>query len=149
MLIVGLVLLVLAVVLGTGIALSNTDSVSAEAFGVSLSDVTIGGVFLVGVAVGAVALLGLALILAGAARKRARRRALKSEIRRQRDEQESLAEQNARLQAELERERAAAMPPYADQPGTAGTPAPVAGTSTRTATTADEGEARHGRHGVS
>ena len=103
----GLVLLVLCALLAAGIALSNTDPASAEAFGVSLSNVSIGGLFLVGVVVGAVAMLGLGLMLVGAARRRAKKAALKREVQSVRGEQESLAEENARLQHELEQQRAA------------------------------------------
>ena len=98
MIALGLVLLVLCLALGAGIVLSNTDAVSAEAFGVSLSNLSVGGLFLLGAAIGAAAMLGLVLMLAGAARKRAKKREL-------RGQQESLAEENARLQAKLEQER--------------------------------------------
>jgi uncharacterized integral membrane protein len=49
----GLVLLVLCLVFGTGLVLSNADSVSAEAFGVSFADLSVGGLFLLGAATGA------------------------------------------------------------------------------------------------
>ena len=105
MVVLGLILLVLCLVLGAGIVLSNTDPSSAEAFGVSLSNVSIGGLFLLGTAVGALAMLGLGLMLVGGARKRARKLRLKREVREVRTEQETLAEENARLQAQLEAER--------------------------------------------
>ncbi len=105
MVVLGLILLVLCVVLGAGIVLSNTDPSSAEAFGVSLANVSIGGLFLLGAALGAVAMLGLGLMLVGAARKRARKLRLKREVKDVRSEQETLAEENARLQAQLEAER--------------------------------------------
>lgn len=105
MVVLGLILLVLCVVLGSGIVLSNTDPSSAEAFGVSLANVSIGGLFLLGAALGAVAMLGLGLMLIGAARKRARKLRLKREVKDVRSEQETLAEENARLQAQLEAER--------------------------------------------
>ena len=92
----GLVLLVVCVALGAGIVLSNTDAVSAEAFGVTLSNVSVGGLFLLGAAVGALAMLGLALMLAGGARKRAKHKAHKRELR-------TTEAENARLQDELER----------------------------------------------
>jgi uncharacterized protein HemX len=104
--VLGLILLTLCVVLGAGIALSNTDPATAEAFGVSLQGVSIGGLFLLGVAVGAVAMLGVGLTLAGAARKRAKRKARKRERHERTSlahERESLAEENARLHSELER----------------------------------------------
>lgn len=105
MVVLGLILLVLCLVLGAGVALSNTDSSSAEAFGVSLSNVSIGGLFLLGTAVGALAMLGLGLMLVGAARKRARKLRMRREVKEVRTEQETLAEENARLQAQLEAER--------------------------------------------
>lgn len=103
MVILGLVLLVLAAVVAVGIALNNTAPVEAEAFGVSLDGVSVGGLFLLGMALGALALLGLALALSGARRKRTKRVAAKREVSNVRTERESLAEENARLQAELNR----------------------------------------------
>lgn len=92
----GLVLLVVCVALGAGITLSNTDAVSAEAFGVTLSNVSVGGLFLLGAAVGALTVLGLVLMLMGGARKRAKHKAHKREV-------ETTAAENARLQEQLER----------------------------------------------
>ncbi len=66
----GLVLLVLAALLTLGIVFSNTDPANAAAFGVTLSNVSIGGLFLVGVITGAVAMLGLTLWLGGSVRSR-------------------------------------------------------------------------------
>ena len=105
MVVLGLILLVLCLALGAGLVLSNTETTSAEAFGVTLSNVSIGGLFLLGAALGALAMLGLSLMLAGAARKRAKKVALKREVQHVRTEQETLAEENARLQAQLEQER--------------------------------------------
>jgi hypothetical protein len=107
---VGAVLLVLCVLLAAGIALSNTESSAAEAFGVTLSNVSVGGLFLLGVAVGALAMLGIGLMIAGAARKRHKKTALKREVRSARGRQETLAEENARLQEELQQSRAAGLP---------------------------------------
>lgn len=112
---VGLVVLVLSVLVAAGIVLANGESVEAEAFGVSLDGVSVGGLFLVGMVVGVVAMLGLGLMLLGAARRRTKQVAVKREVRDVRGERESLAEENARLQAELER--------------TASAPAPAAGPS--------------------
>ena len=112
--VLGLILLVLCLVLGAGIVLSNTELASAEAFGVSLSNVSVGGLFLFGLVVGAVAVLALGMLTGGAARKRRKSAALKREARTARGEQESLAERNARLEAELERERSAALPHTGD-----------------------------------
>ena len=49
---VGLVLLVLAVLLTLGIVLFNGESYGAEVFGVTISNVSIGGLFLTGVITG-------------------------------------------------------------------------------------------------
>ncbi|MGI8536536.1 MAG: hypothetical protein ACR2K2_08555 [Mycobacteriales bacterium] len=100
---VGFVLLVLSALLAVGMVLTNRESVQAEVFGVSLDNVSVGGLFLVGLVVGVVTMIGLGLMLAGAARRRAKRVAAKREVRNVRGERESLAEENARLQAELER----------------------------------------------
>ena len=124
MVLLGAILLVLCLVLGAGIFFSNTDAVSAEAFGVTFSGFTLGGLFLIGVIVGAVAVLAVFMLTGGAARKHRKNAALKREVRNARGEQESLAERNARLEAELERERSAALPhtgdTMTDGPGTRG-----------------------------
>jgi len=116
----GAILLVLCLVLSAGVYFSNTDAITAEAFGVSLSNVTLGGFFLAGVVTGGLLLLALGMLLGGAARKRRKRTALKREVRTARGEQETLAERNARLEAELERERTSAYPQ--DQAGGGSTP---------------------------
>ncbi len=97
----GLVLLVLAALLTLGIALSNTDPANAAAFGVTLSNVSLGGLFVVGVVTGAVAMLGLTLFLGGSLRRRHKKVALKREVKSVRGETETLAEENARLTSEL------------------------------------------------
>lgn len=103
----GLVLLVVCAALGAGIVLSNTDAVSAEAFGVTLSNVSVGGLFLLGAAVGALAMLGLAMMLMGGARKRAKHKAHKREV-------QVTAAENARLQEELERTGSVSPYPHGD-----------------------------------
>ena len=110
MVLVGVLLLVLCLLLAAGIYLPNTESASFEAFGVTLDNVSIGGLFLVGVTVGALAMLGLGLVLVGSARKRHKKTALKREVRNERGQRETLAEENARLQSELEQQRTAGMP---------------------------------------
>jgi membrane protein implicated in regulation of membrane protease activity len=101
MVVLGLLLLVLSGALAAGVVLSNTDPVSASAFGVTLSNVSVGGLFLVGVATGVVLMLGLVMLLMGAARKRSRRVATKRHVRSVRSEKEQLAEENAELRARL------------------------------------------------
>jgi hypothetical protein len=92
----GLVLLVLCVALGAGVVLSNPDAITAEAFGVTLSNVSIGGLFLVGAGLGGLAVLALGLMLGGGARKRAKHKAHKREV-------QTTTAENARLQEQLER----------------------------------------------
>ena len=105
MVVLGLVLLVLSAGAAAVVALNNTSAASLEAFGYALSGLTVGGVLLVGMGLGALAMLGLWLMARGAARSRAKKQALKREVKHVRSEQETLAEENARLQAELEQER--------------------------------------------
>ena len=106
----GAILLIVCLVLGAGIVLSNSDPITADAFGVSLSGLTLGELLLGGIVLGALAVVGLGMILSGAARKRRKHTAHKREVRSARDEQETLAERNARLEAELGRERSSAYP---------------------------------------
>lgn len=103
----GLVLLVLSGVFTLGVVLSNTDPVaaSASAFGVSLSNVSIGGFFLAGAVAGLIFGLALALMLAGAARKRSRRVQTKRTVKGVRSEKDELAAENDRLRSELSNRR--------------------------------------------
>ena len=118
-----------------GIALSNTDPTNASAFGVTLSNVSLGSLFLVGAVTGLVFGIGLSLVIAGSARKRAHRRGLKREVKDVRGERENLAEENTRLQEELDRERSTAVHPAPDESYSA---------DAATAVT----EPRTGRHGL-
>ena len=111
MIVLGVLLLVFAILVALGIVFGNGEAVEAELFGVSLDNVSVGGLFLVGVITGALAMLGLGLMLLGAARKRAKRVAAKREVSNVRGERESLAEENARLQSELERTNHASSTP--------------------------------------
>lgn len=110
MVVLGLLLLIASVAAGTAVAVANTDSTSLEGFGYSLTGLTLGGIFLVGMALGALALLGLLMLLGGARRRRAKRVAQRREVESVRNEQESLAEENARLQAELEQRNVSPYP---------------------------------------
>jgi hypothetical protein len=101
MVVLGLLLLLAATGVTLGVVLSNTDEVSASAFGVTLSNVSVGGLFLFGVIVGAVALLGVGMLLTGAARKRSHRAETKRKVSAVRTEKEQLAEENAALKAKL------------------------------------------------
>ena len=101
MVLLGAILLVLCLVLGAGIVLSNTEAITAEAFGVSLSNVSLGGFFLAGVIIGVAGMLGLSLLLGGGARKRNKRVKQKQEVKAVRGEAETLEQENARLRQEL------------------------------------------------
>jgi hypothetical protein len=113
----GLVLLVLSGALALGVVLSNTDPVSASAFGVTLSDVTIGGFFLVGAVTGLAFMLGLVMMAAGASRKRGKRVRTRREVKDVRSEREQLAAENEELRARLDRERPAPISTSADGSG--------------------------------
>ena len=110
----GLILLVLSGALAAVVALNNTDATSVSAYGYSLSNLNTGELFLFGAITGLVFGLGLAMLIAGAGRRRARRRTLKSEVKAVRSERAELADENARLQEELERERSTRVTPMAD-----------------------------------
>lgn len=110
MVVVGAILLVLCLVLGVGLSLADSAPITAETFGITFTNVSFGALFLLGIVIGAVAVLALGMVLGGAARKRRKKSAMKREVRTAHSEQETLAEQNARLQAELERERTASLP---------------------------------------
>jgi uncharacterized integral membrane protein len=103
----GLILLVLSGALAAVVAINNTDATSVSAYGYSLSDLNTGQLFLFGAITGLVFGLGLALMIVGAGRRRVRRRTLKSE-------RAELADENARLQEELHRERSTRGTPMAD-----------------------------------
>ena len=105
MMALGLILLLLSGALTAVIALNNTDATSVSAYGYSMTNLTTGQLFLFGALTGLVAGLGLAMMIGGASRRRVRRRGLKSEVKAVRSERESLAEENARLQEQLDRER--------------------------------------------
>ena len=107
MIVVGVVLLILSALLTAGIALFNDETSNASAFGVSLTNVSIGGLFLTGVITGVVGALGIGLALVGSARTRHKRVNAKRQVTSARSEAETLTEENARLQDQLERERTA------------------------------------------
>ena len=103
----GLLLLLLSGALTAVVVVQNTDAAHVSVLGQSFSGLTLGQLFAAGVVTGAVAMLGLSMMVAGARRRRARRLAARQEVRDVRDERESLAEENARLQRELEQTRSA------------------------------------------
>jgi hypothetical protein len=106
MVVLGLILLLICLLLGVGAAMSNPEPADLDIFGFGLTGLTVGGLVLLGAALGLVAMLAIGLILSGAARKRAKRQQVKRVGR----ERETLAEENARLQAELEQRGANSYP---------------------------------------
>ena len=68
MVVLGLVLLVGAGVFAASVISSNTGAVGGDLWGLHISNVTVGEVFVAGLAAGAVALLGLVMMLAGSRR---------------------------------------------------------------------------------
>ena len=109
MIVIGVVLLILAVLASLGVSLFNGGEVNGvEVFGVSVDNVSVGGLFIAGVITGVVGALGLGLVLSGSARKRHKKVAVKRQVKSARTEAETLAEENARLQEQLERERSEA-----------------------------------------
>ena len=116
MIALGIVLAVVSGVFALGVVLSNTSATQAEAFGVSLSNVTLGGLFLAGVVTGAALLIGLTLMLAGAIRKRHRRQAIKSQVKSVQGERAGLADENVRLHEELEEQRRRSVVPVTSNP---------------------------------
>jgi uncharacterized integral membrane protein len=97
----GLLLVIAAGVVGVAVAMDNTDPATVAAFGQSYGTTTT-GVFLAGAVTGAVLMAGLALMIAGARRHRVRRRVARSEVRDARVENDQLAEENARLRAQVD-----------------------------------------------
>ena len=105
MLIVAVVLLALATALAVGVLTDGASPVDVEVFGTGLEGFTVGELFLLGLGTGAVAVASFGLLLGSLARRRSRRRAAKREVKEVRTERETLAEENARLQDELEQAR--------------------------------------------
>lgn len=105
MAVLGLLLMLAAGALTAGVVLSNTDKISAEAFGVTLSNVSIGGMFIAGALTALAFALGLWLVLRGMRRARRRRVERREIVRDTRDQTASLAAEKARLEQELAQER--------------------------------------------
>jgi hypothetical protein len=106
MLLIGLLLILLALVVGGAILADATEAETIEVFGVSV-DTTGAGVFVAGAVTMLSLLIGLWMVRLAMARSRRRRAEVKS-LKRDRNESLSRLEQEkADLAAQLERERAA------------------------------------------
>ena len=105
MAVLGLILVVVAAVVGADIVLENTGSTTGTLFNQTVSDLSLGGVFLAGAVTALVLALGLWLLFGSAARARRRRQEAKQQRREVVAEKDTLAAENARLAQELERAR--------------------------------------------
>lgn len=105
MAVLGLLLMLAAGALTAGILVSNTDKISPEAFGVSLANVSVGGLFVAGVVTALVFALGLWLLMRGLRRSRRRNVERRQIVRDTQEQQASLSAEKARLEKELEQER--------------------------------------------
>ena len=105
MVLLGLLLLAACAVVAVEVAISNTDTATFEAFTQSFSDLSMGGLFLLGCVLGAVAVLGLWMIMAGLRMSRRRRLENKHVVTETRSRVDELEDENDALRAELERDR--------------------------------------------
>jgi len=116
MVVLGLLMIIIAVLFGADVVFENTASATGKMFHQSVSNLSLGGIFLAGAVTALVLALGLWLVFGGAARKRRKRAARKTTLKETQAERETLAEENARLARQLEQERAAkaaeAVSPY-------------------------------------
>ncbi len=118
MVLIGLLLVVLSAALAVGVVASNTAHVTAKAFGVSLTHVSVGGLFLLGVVTALVFALGLAVLVAGMGRARRRRVERRRAVRESRDNEMALRAEKERLEGELADERRRRMHTGTTQAGT-------------------------------
>lgn len=105
MAVLGLLLMLAAGVLTAGVLSSNTNKISAEAFGFSLPDVSVGGLFVAGAVTALVFALGLWLLMRGLRRARRRNVERRQIVRDTQKQQASLAAEKSRLEQELAQER--------------------------------------------
>ncbi|MFN2538306.1 MAG: hypothetical protein ABR549_09165 [Mycobacteriales bacterium] len=100
MLPLGLLLVIAAGAAGAAVALHNTDAGTLTAFGQSY-DTTVLGVFLTGAVAGLALMAGLSMMVGGAAGRRRRHAAAKAQVRDVSAENDQLADENARLRAQV------------------------------------------------
>jgi uncharacterized protein HemX len=119
MIVLGLLLVIIAGVVGTDIVLENTRGTTGMVFQQTVTGLSLGGVFLAGAVTALVLALGLWLLFRGAARARRRRVEAKRTQRSTAAERQDLAAENERLARKLEEERAARqsapVSPYDDE----------------------------------
>ncbi len=106
----GLLILIAAVIIGAVVGLANSGSdhlVTDFTFLGNEISASTGRLFLYGAALGAAAMLGLNMLLAGLGRGLKNKVKNRREMKDQRHQNESLAAERARLEQELQAERAA------------------------------------------
>ena len=102
MIALGLLLLAAVGTVGVAVALSNSDATAVSALGVTVSNLTLGGLFALGAAAGAVLVLSLMLVVGGARTRRARHVATRKEVRQARRDRDALQAENDDLRAKVE-----------------------------------------------
>lgn len=103
MLVLGLILILGAAAVTTGAIVDGGESVSLSVFGLTIDNITVGGVFLAGLATTVVFFLGLWMVLNAMARARRKRHDRKETTRRQEQSVSEIAAEKARLAEENER----------------------------------------------
>jgi hypothetical protein len=111
MLILGLLLLVAAGLLTTGLLAGNTGNVHAEVFGYTVTGISLGELFAIGVCTGVVLTAGLVLLFSGLRRSGRKRKARREELGAKRAHESELQEENARLARQLDQQRRAGAGP--------------------------------------
>lgn len=117
MLVLGLLLVLAGGAVGIAVAMNNLDAATLTAFGQSY-DMTVLGVFLVGALCGIAVMAGFALMVAGSLGRRDKRRVLKGRVADVRTENEKLADENARLRAQVSDGSTTADDPYPTETST-------------------------------
>jgi uncharacterized integral membrane protein len=112
MLVLGLLLMLGCAALAVDAAIQNTAAIHAIAFNQSISDFSVGALFIAGTVVGLLFALGLAMFFGGLGRARRVRRERRA-LRRDSEQTDQLRAENARLEQELADERSSA---YPDEP---------------------------------
>ncbi|MDQ1695379.1 MAG: hypothetical protein QOJ03_732 [Frankiaceae bacterium] len=109
MLVLGLLLMLGCAALAVDAAIQNTAVIHAIAFNRSISDLSVGALFIAGTVVGLLFALGLAMFFGGLGRARRARRERRA-LRRDSGQAEELRAENARLEQELLDERSSIGP---------------------------------------
>ena len=116
LILLGLLLMAACAALAVDAVVQNTQIVHATAFGHSISQLSLGALFVAGAVTGLLFALGLLMMTGGVGRAGRKRRERKAAAREAQAETEALREHNERLAAQLERERTSAGTTYPDEP---------------------------------